>query len=212
MKALAIAAVVGLIGFGALAQYAPAYSNETAEVTRLRREAAALKKATVVRYRKFDGSYKPCNNVVTKGNVVEISKVFACPKHKGHTYDENGRCSYIMDIEHNWMRHEACDAKADWCAWNEWRSMIGEQEVVQSRLNEIDDRIAEIDATVKMRAEEAARKQIEAKDDGKIVVERDDQLLVRIKVSTLMRVLSGERVSGDTLRIYYQEPDASDDL
>lgn len=48
--------------------------------------------------------------------------------------------------------------------------------------------------------------------EGAYRKERDDQLLVLIKVDTLMRVLAGERVLGDTLRIYYQEPDASDDL
>ena len=49
-------------------------------------------------------------------------------------------------------------------------------------------------------------------DDGRIVVERDDQLLVRIKVGTLVKVLSGEKVINNNLRIYYQNPEDSGDM
>jgi len=212
MKLLAIV-VFMTVGMGVSAQSVVS-TNEAAEIVALRCEAESLRKKTVVRWREFDGSINPRVNVVRKkGNVVEISKVFACPTHKGHAYDESGRCSFITDLTHRWANcPDTCDSKTKWCEWNEYRKLIEEGKDVQMRLSEIDSRIAEIEATARLRAEEVARQKMDVKDEGKIVVERVDQLLVRIKVGTLMRALAGDRIEGNTLRIYYQDPEESSDM
>ena len=49
-------------------------------------------------------------------------------------------------------------------------------------------------------------------DSGHIVIERDDKLLVRIKVKALLKVLAGDKVTNNSLRIYYQNPEDSGDM
>ena len=215
-----VVALVGMLSVVANAQDKLAsqdkYASSSAELEKLKTEAAEIKSAPVVQWLEFNGKFNPSLNVIKKGNVVKISRVFACPRHKGHAYDESGRCSFVMDLTHRWAHcEETCDAKTRWCEWNQYRMMIEDCAAKQDRLGEIETRIGEIENEIRIQEEQAAAEKKfkpEVNDDGRIVVERDDELLVRIKVGTLLKVLSGDKVINKHLRIYYQNPEDSGDM
>ena len=216
-------------------------ASSASELDNLRVKLRELKKFPIVRYAQFDGRFNSSLNVneKLKGSLVEVSRVFACPRHKGHVYDGNGVCSYISDLRHGrGNAADTCDARTKWHEWREYCSMIPESEARQVQIAEIESRIK----TLEEAAKEAARARFLSKsqtsqeaapaepaapapaapeatperppvaqiqprvaDTRKVVVERDGEILVRLQVPTIIRVLNGEEISSGRFRVYKQE-------